>query len=1026
MNFFTKNTNFYVNINELFLKIWKSNNRKGFMSKKQTKKIWFALLSTSSILTTPLVALACKRTTDAEEKAKIQKELDNLNIEPKKEKNGNVKQIPQTAFNFLKSLEKDGLTLKNKKLLEYFNVTYGKNFEKQLKGKKVSLKGELSKSSNQLKLTLEVSYLRKDKTLEVLKKEFILENFVKDETEYKFEQFSKDLSLNLKSGTKKDILPTDFIKQDLSKLFEFSKGLGDYKAELKAIANNKTGQVKLIATFSINGRKLSKTIEQDFDGFKKESFDNVEDIKVDQKPELKLVELLSFLDDFNAARTNEGKEEILNKLFNLVKPANVNTVYTKAEVQGKKFKFFYKYTKEVVAGTKKDPNKKEIIESEEKSIESDFSKIIDKFQSILNKFKDYKKGLKLNLSQSFDKSKILSSQVNKTLAKLNNVNPDYEVTWRFIFDDVKGKLTIKAYFKDIKENLTVGEATFVEEGFKKDEVDKNHPELTFTASGYTQNKLINLQKDLIEPLLKDKNINKYFDIKNLQNKHNVEIKNIKMINDGNNIKLEIEYRIYKTVIAGTQDNPNKMQNVYSEVKKTQLDLTDIIKTNANDGIDDIFKGINLKEEINKSTTLPSSLTEKDFEQTKDASNYDIKYTLIPNDKTGELSLQMEFTFKYLKSVKKTITKSYKGFKQDFPEGNVSVTRNEKSDILDIKGFANWNKDKLDKELWKIGDLTLNTKDKIHWTGTRYDLSKLTLTYKLYREVIVGRNADGTLKKENIFTDEKEIELDFKDILEKNQKEFAPIKKQIEKTLSILHSLVIPESATYSRMKIKKEEAIKNLEKALNSFSLNEVKNIANKYNEAFANQLDKELKAAHLQARKVIESAQELKGKIDQWISLYNQITYPNWDIKESGTEWYLGEEIKQLENKLKNIKNNILDQPNADPTFLQTFLNQYQREYIEIEKKIIPKFQSQLEYKANFLFSRIKEINTNGKKDAEFLKNKYANETLDKWDITRKPMDLEKISQIINWWINTALDKNQNGEKESLRFVNEIKKLLS
>ncbi|WP_412031570.1 lipoprotein 17-related variable surface protein [Metamycoplasma buccale] len=1001
------------------------------MTKKQTKKFWFTMLNTSAFLSTPLVALACKKTSDDENKANLQKALDNLNIEPKKEKNGTIKQVPQTAYDFLKSLEKESLTLKNRKLLEYYDVTYNKDSEKVLNNAKVTFKTKLSKDLQQLKLTVEILYTKKDGKTETLRKEFVLKNFVKDDTNEKFEKFSKNLSLTLKNNIdKSEILPSDLLNKDLSQIFQFSKPLGDYKVELRAIPNDKNGQVKLVATFYINGRKLSKTIEADFSDFKKESLDKVVDIVAKQKSDLKLAELKSYLDDFNASKTNEEKEKVLKRLFDLIKPEKVNVTYTRVEILGTKFKFFYKYSKEIIVGTKDNPYKKEIIESNEKFIESDFKKIIEKYQSIVDKFNEYKKGLKLQWKQNFDRTKILSSEIKKDLIGVDKKNLEYEIIWKFIFDDVNGKLIAKAYFKHIKEDLIVGEATFRESGFKKAEVKKNLPSLTFMPSGYTQNKLINLQKDLINPLLQDKNLKKYFDIKGLINGYNVEIVSMQIIRDKDGrIKLSLEYKIYKEALAGTEENPNKKQRVYSQLQKVELDLTDIIKKNAEEAIDEIANGINLKNDVDKVKKIPSEIVKENFEETKSVENYDVKYTLIPNDKTGELTLKMEFTFKDLPTVKKTITKTFIGFKKNFPEGRVSLTRNEKSDILNLKGFENWTHQQLTTNLAKIGTLKSETKDNIHWVSSKINGTKVTLTYKLFREVIVGRNSDGSFKKEKVFTNEMIIELDFEDILKKNQKEYEPLKKEIKETISILHSLVIPENGIYSLMKTKKESALKALEDALKSYSLDEVKKTLKTYNKSFAEKLDKEVKKAHSEVREVLDAATKLKEKIDNWTSLYDQITFPNWDVKDpSKTNGYLGKEMDELRKKSQNIKSNILDHPEADATFLRSFLNQYTREYNDIESKLLSSFRSQLAYKTSFLFSRLKEIDTKNKKEATELKAKYMSETLDKWDKVKdekKKIDFEIVSEIINWWKESVLDKNQSGDKESYKFVNEVKKLL-
>ena len=76
------------------------------MKKKINKKLLCFLLSGSTFIATPLVALSCK---NPDTQKNLQDALNGLNIAPKKE-NGVDKQAPQSASDFLAELKKEPLT----------------------------------------------------------------------------------------------------------------------------------------------------------------------------------------------------------------------------------------------------------------------------------------------------------------------------------------------------------------------------------------------------------------------------------------------------------------------------------------------------------------------------------------------------------------------------------------------------------------------------------------------------------------------------------------------------------------------------------------------------------------------------------------------------------------------------------------------------------------------------------------------------------------------------------------------------
>ena len=258
------------------------------MKKKINKKLLCFLLSGSTFIATPLVALSCK---NPNTQKNLQDALNGLNIAPKKE-NGVDKQAPQSASEFLAELKKEPLNLNNRKLLEYFDINYKDNDSKQLLANS-DTKFDAKVEGNNLKLTVRSTYKDKNgQTKTLFSKEFVLTNFKKENLEDKvFEEFSKDLTFNLSGYDKSKHLPSELLSKNNSELlniFKPSKDLNNYKVTFKLVPNDKEGTTKLIATFSINGKKLSKVIKQEFTGFKEEQtiLNNLSDLKAEVKNKL--------------------------------------------------------------------------------------------------------------------------------------------------------------------------------------------------------------------------------------------------------------------------------------------------------------------------------------------------------------------------------------------------------------------------------------------------------------------------------------------------------------------------------------------------------------------------------------------------------------------------------------------------------------------------------------------------------------------------------------------------------------------
>ena len=648
------------------------------MKKKINKKLLCFLLSGSTFIATPLVALSCK---NPDTQKNLQDALNGLNIAPKKE-NGVDKQAPQSASDFLAELKKEPLNLNNKKLLEYFDINYKDNDSKQLLANS-DTKFDAKVEGNNLKLTVRSTYKDKNgQTKTLFSKEFVLTNFKKENLEDKaFEEFSKDLTFNLSGYDKSKHLPSELLSKNNSELlniFKPSKDLNNYKVTFKLVPNDKEGTAKLIATFSINGKKLSKVIKQEFTGFKEEQtiLNNLSDLKAEVKNDLILNELESYKNEFDSEQES-NKNKVLRKLFDITNSTDVNVKYTRVELSGTKFTFYYKYYKEINVGSEDNPNKKEILESKERSFTYDFKDIIKKSKEYMNiekRFNDFAKDLNLKFKNTVNKNNIFSSSIKRDLIEgFSKTNPDFEVvwaSWKFIYDDVNGTLIAEVFFKHKKTNYNL-KKTFTETGFKKDKIDNNLPELKFNPSGFTQGTILDVQRDIIDPIMKDKSLlKKYFDIFNLPSNHNIEITKMSIVRDGaDNLKLALEYKIYRQIPAGADGNgEQKTTKIYSNLKKVEIDLTNIVKKNNEEEIDKIQKEIDLKNSINKLTKLASQITKEDFEEKLSTKDFDVKYTFIPNDETGNLELKLEFTLKSLNTVKKTIIKKYTGFKKDLPEG----------------------------------------------------------------------------------------------------------------------------------------------------------------------------------------------------------------------------------------------------------------------------------------------------------------------------------------------------------------------
>lgn len=1007
------------------------------MKKKINKKLLCFLLSGSTFIATPLVALSCK---NPDTQKNLQDALNGLNIAPKKE-NGVDKQAPQSASDFLAELKKEPLNLNNKKLLEYFDINYKDNDSKQLLANS-DTKFDAKVEGNNLKLTVRSTYKdKKGQTKTLLSKEFVLTNFKKENLEDKaFEEFSKDLTFNLSGYDKSKHLPSELLSKNNSELlniFKPLKDLNNYKVTFKLVPNDKEGTTKLIATFSINGKKLSKVIKQEFTGFKEEQtiLNNLSDLKAEVKNDLILNELESYKNEFDSEQES-NKNKVLRKLFDITNSTDVNVKYTRVELSGTKFTFYYKYYKEINVGSEDNPNKKEILESKERSFTYDFKDIIKKSKEYINiekQFNDFAKDLNLKFKNTVNKNNIFSSSIKRDLIEgFSKTNPDFEVvwaSWKFIYDDVNGTLIAEVFFKHKKTNYNL-KKTFTETGFKKDKIDNNLPELKFNPSGFTQGTILDVQRDIIDPIMKDKSLlKKYFDIFNLQSNHNIEITKMSIVRDGtDNLKLALEYKIYKQIPAGAAGNgEQKTTKIYSNLKKVEIDLTNIVKKNNEEEIDKIQKEIDLKNSINKLTKLASQITKEDFEEKLSTKDFDVKYTFIPNDETGDLELKLEFTLKSLNTVKKTIIKKYTGFKKDLPDGKASITRNENTDIFNAKAFDNWNTQELTNNLSKIGTLKKETKDNIHWISSKVYGTKVKITYKIWRKVISGRDNKGNLTHKNLFTEERTIELDFKDIIEKNKVEYNKLKDQIQSIISTLTATVIPEGGIYSAFRIEKDNALKDLNKSLTLYSLVDVKNILNKYNNGFVEQLRKKIDEAKKNIDKVIDEAKELKNKIDNWIKTYNKIQWLTWDIAyPEDKPNSLKKEFRELSELSKKIQDEIINKSDSDVNFLKSVLKPLNDRFNTIEKDLIEKFKQTLIYQTAFLSSRIRELKDKLKPEGNQLLDKYFDLSVDWWGKAKRINDYASIAEIIDWWEKDVHHSNDDyNQKEKYKQVEELKKFL-
>ena len=1007
------------------------------MKKKINKKLLCFLLSGSTFIATPLVALSCK---NPNTQKNLQDALNGLNIAPKKE-NGVDKQTPQSASDFLAELKKEPLNLNNKKLLEYFDINYKDNDSKQLLANS-DTKFDAKVEGNNLKLTVRSTYKDKNgQTKTLFSKEFVLTNFKKENLEDKaFEEFSKDLTFNLSGYDKSKHLPSELLSKNNSELlniFKPSKDLNNYKVTFKLVPNDKEGTTKLIATFSINGKKLSKVIKQEFTGFKEEQtiLNNLSDLKAEVKNDLILNELESYKNKFDNEQES-NRNRVLGQLFEITNSTGVNVKYTRVELSGTKFTFYYKYYKKINVGSEDNPNKKEILESKERSFTYDFKDIIKKSKEYINiekQFNDFAKDLNLKFKNTVNKNNIFSSSIKRDLIEgFSKTNPDFEVvwaSWKFIYDDVNGTLIAEVFFKHKKTNCNL-KKTFTETGFKKDKIDNNLPELKFNPSGFTQGTILDVQRDIIDPIMKDKSLlKKYFDIFNLPLNHNIEITKMSIVRDGtDNLKLALEYKIYKQIPAGVAGNgEQKTTKIYSNLKKVEIDLTNIVKKNNEEEIDKIQKEINLKNSINKLTKLASQITKEDFEEKLSTKDFDVKYTFTPNDETGDLELKLEFTLKSLNTVKKTIIKKYTGFKKDLPEGKASITRNENTDIFNAKAFDNWNTQQLTNNLSKIGTLKKETKDNIHWISSKVYGTKVKITYKIWRKVISGRDNKGNLTHKNLFTDEKTIELDFKDIIEKNKVEYNKLKDQIQSIISTLTATVIPEGGIYSAFRLEKDNALKDLNKSLTLYSLVDVKNILNKYNNGFVEQLRKKIDEAKKNIDKVIDEAKELKNKIDNWIKTYNKIQWLTWDIAyPEDKPNSLKKEFRELSELSKKIQEQVINKSDSDVNFLKSVLKPLNDRFNTIEKDLIEKFKQTLIYQTAFLSSRIRELKDKLKPEGNQLLDKYFDLSVDWWGKAKRINDYASIAEIIDWWEKDVHHSNDDyNQKEKYKQVEELKKFL-
>ena len=1007
------------------------------MKKKINKKLLCFLLSGSTFIATPLVALSCK---NPNTQKNLQDALNGLNIAPKKE-NGVDKQTPQSASDFLAELKKEPLNLNNKKLLEYFDINYKDNDSKQLLANS-DTKFDAKVEGNNLNLTVRSTYKDKNgQTKTLFSKEFVLTNFKKENLEDKaFEEFSKDLTFNLSGYDKSKHLPSELLSKNNSELlniFKPSKDLNNYKVTFKLVPNDKEGTTKLIATFSINGKKLSKVIKQEFTGFKEEQtiLNNLSDLKAEVKNDLILNELESYKNKFDNEQES-NRNRVLGQLFEITNSTGVNVKYTRVELSGTKFTFYYKYYKKINVGSEDNPNKKEILESKERSFTYDFKDIIKKSKEYINiekQFNDFAKDLNLKFKNTVNKNNIFSSSIKRDLIEgFSKTNPDFEVvwaSWKFIYDDVNGTLIAEVFFKHKKTNCNL-KKTFTETGFKKDKIDNNLPELKFNPSGFTQGTILDVQRDIIDPIMKDKSLlKKYFDIFNLPLNHNIEITKMSIVRDGtDNLKLALEYKIYKQIPAGVAGNgEQKTTKIYSNLKKVEIDLTNIVKKNNEEEIDKIQKEINLKNSINKLTKLASQITKEDFEEKLSTKDFDVKYTFTPNDETGDLELKLEFTLKSLNTVKKTIIKKYTGFKKDLPEGKASITRNENTDIFNAKAFDNWNTQQLTNNLSKIGTLKKETKDNIHWISSKVYGTKVKITYKIWRKVISGRDNKGNLTHKNLFTDEKTIELDFKDIIEKNKVEYNKLKDQIQSIISTLTATVIPEGGIYSAFRLEKDNALKDLNKSLTLYSLVDVKNILNKYNNGFVEQLRKKIDEAKKNIDKVIDEAKELKNKIDNWIKTYNKIQWLTWDIAyPEDKPNSLKKEFRELSELSKKIQEQVINKSDSDVNFLKSVLKPLNDRFNTIEKDLIEKFKQTLIYQTAFLSSRIRELKDKLKPEGNQLLDKYFDLSVDWWGKAKRINDYASIAEIIDWWEKDVHHSNDDyNQKEKYKQVEELKKFL-
>lgn len=1007
------------------------------MKKKINKKLLCFLLSGSTFIATPLVALSCK---NPDTQKNLQDALNGLNIAPKKE-NGVDKQAPQSASDFLTELKKEPLNLNNRKLLEYFDINYKDNDSKQLLANS-DTKFDAKVEGNNLKLTVSSTYKDKNgQTKTLFSKEFVLTNFKKENLEDKaFEEFSKDLTFNLSGYDKSKHLPSELLSKNNSELlniFKPSKDLNNYKVTSKLVPNDKEGTAKLIATFSINGKKLNKVIKQEFTGFKEEQtiLNNLSNLKAEVKNDLILNQLESYKNEFDNEQES-NRNRVLGQLFDITNSVGVNVKYTRVELSGTKFTFYYKYYKEINVGSEDNPNKKEILESKERSFTYDFKDIIKKSKEYMNiekQFNDFAKDLNLKFKNTVNKNNIFSSSIKRDLIEgFSKTNPDFEVvwaSWKFIYDDVNGTLIAEVFFKHKKTNYNL-KKTFTETGFKKDKIDNNLPELKFNPSGFTQGTILDVQRDIIDPIMKDKSLlKKYFDIFNLPSNHNIEITKMSIVRDGtDNLKLALEYKIYKQIPAGAAGNgEQKTTKIYSNLKKVEIDLTDIVKKNNEEEIDKIQKEINLKNSINKLTKLASQITKEDFEEKLSTKDFDVKYTFTPNDETGDLELKLEFTLKSLNTVKKTIIKKYTGFKKDLPEGKASITRNENTDIFNAKAFDNWNTQQLTNNLSKIGTLKKETKDNIHWISSKVYGTKVKITYKIWRKVISGRDNKGNLTHKNLFTEERTIELNFKDIIEKNKVEYNKLKDQIQSIISTLTATVIPGGGIYSAFRLEKDNALKDLNKSLTLYSLVDVKNILNKYNNGFVEQLRKKIDEAKKNIDKVIDEAKELKNKVDNWIKTYNKIQWLTWDVAyPEDKPNSLKKEFRELSELSKKIQEEVINKLDSDVNFLKSVLKPLNDRFNTIEKDLIEKFKQTLIYQTAFLSSRIRELKGKLKPEGNQLLDKYFDLSVDWWGKAKRINDYASIEEIIDWWEKDVHHSNDDyNQKEKYKQVEELKKFL-